>query len=266
MPRFVPNIYHLFVELPLRARFAAAAKIGADGVEYHFPWELPKKELKQLLQDNGIEFIYCVVPSDWSAGPTGLGAQPGREDEFREAADLALDYIFECNFHSINVGAGPMPPGEDCHRCIDTYLKNLDYISTQAKGHRCLFMIEAVAEQNVPDWPMHTMADAAEVVRALNHDKVRLVYDTHQLRLQEKGPIAPIMDEYWPLISYVQIGNAPGRHEPGVGEIDLLYLVEKAVKKGYTGPIGLELQPSKDSWSSLTWMNPYGYTVDPDNR
>ena len=68
------------------------------------------------------------------------------------------------------------------------------------------------------------------------------------------------------MIGYVQIGNPPDRHEPGVGELDLVYLVERAIGKGYEGAIGMELDPSKDTWSSLTWMNAFGYTVDPDNR
>jgi hydroxypyruvate isomerase len=46
----------------------------------------------------------------------------------------------------------------------------------------------------------------------------------------------------------------------------LLYLVDRAIGKGYQGAIGMELDPSKDTWSSLTWMNEFGYTVDPQNR
>ena len=62
MARFAPNLYHLFVELPARKRFAAAAKAGFDAVEWHFPYELSKDELKSLLDDNGLTFTYGVVP------------------------------------------------------------------------------------------------------------------------------------------------------------------------------------------------------------
>ncbi|MBT3808575.1 MAG: TIM barrel protein, partial [Rhodospirillaceae bacterium] len=108
MISFAPNFYHLFLELPIRERFAAAAKIGCTAIEWHFPYELPKDELKALLDDHGLEFMYCVVPADWDAGVRGLGAQPGKQDEFRRAADQALEYIQHCDFYSINVGAGPV--------------------------------------------------------------------------------------------------------------------------------------------------------------
>jgi hydroxypyruvate isomerase len=74
------------------------------------------------------------------------------------------------------------------------------------------------------------------------------------------------MDIFWPYIGYVQIGNPPNRNEPGVGELDLLWIVQRALEKGYQGAIGMELDPSKDTWSSLLWMNQFGYNVDPSNR
>jgi hydroxypyruvate isomerase len=213
MIRFAPNFYHMFLELPVRERFAAAAKIGCSAIEWHFPYELPKDELKQLLDDNGLEFTYGVVPADWDAGVWGLGAQPGQEDDFRRAADQALDYITHCDFYSINVGAGTVPDGVERQRCVDTYVHNLDYIASQAGDHRCL-------------------AEAAGIVRAVGRDNVGLVYDTFHLRWEEQGPLTAIMDDYWPMIGYVQIGNPPDRHEPGVGELDLLYLVDRAIGKG----------------------------------
>jgi len=266
MIRFAPNFYHLFLELPLRDRFAAAAKIGCTAIEYHFPYELPKDELKSLLDGHGLEFTYCVVPADWAGGTMGLGAQPGRQDEFRRAADQALDYITHCDFYSINVGAGPVPPGESRERCVETYIENLGYIARAAGSHRCKFLLEPVTAHRIADWTMQTMAQACEIVEAVDMANVGLVYDTFHMRYEESGTLSDIMDEYWPLIGYVQIGNPPGRHEPGEGELDLLWLARRAVEKGYTGAIGMELDPSKDTWSSLIWMNELGYNVDPGNR
>jgi len=266
MIRFAPNLYHLFLELPLRARFAAAAKIGCTAVEYHFPYEIPKAELKRLLGDLGLEFTYCVVPADWAGGTMGLGAQPGRQDEFRRAADQALEYITHCDFYSINVGAGPVPDGESRERCIELYIENLRYIADAAGEHRCKFLLEPVTAQRIPHWAMQTMAQARDIVDQVGRSNVGLVYDTLHMRYEETGTLSDIMDEFWPQIGYVQIGNPPDRHEPGVGELDLLWLARRAIEKGYSGAIGMELDPSKDSWSSLMWMNELGYSVDPAQR
>ena len=264
--RFSPNLHHLFKELPPHRRLEAVRKCGCNEVEWHMPFALSKEELKQQLDDLGLEFIYFVVPVDWDKGVWGLGAQPGKEQEFRRAASIALEYAALCDIYSINVGAGPVPKGESKERCIDTYVKNLIWMSEQATGLRLKLLLEGVAAERVPDWAMQTMAEANAIRRATGQDRVQLVFDTYQLRWQEQGPLTPIMDAYWEHIGHIQIGNTPKRFEPGVGEMDLLWLVERAYAKGWQGCVGLEHDPSMDSWSSLMWMNKYGYTVDPKNR
>ena len=127
-------------------------------------------------------------------------------------------------------------------------------------------LLEGVTAERVPNWTMQTMAEADAIRRAIDQDRVQLVFDTYQLRWQEQGPLTPIMDDYWDHIGHIQIGNTPERFEPGVGEIDLLWLVECAYAKGYAGCVGLELDPSLDTWLSLMWMNKYGYTVNPGDR
>ena len=262
MPQFSPNLYHQFLELPMRERFAAAAKIGVTAVEWHFPYVIPKRELKQLLDDNGLRFIYAVVPANWPKGDYGLAAQPGRHDEFRRTADLALEYAFEANFYSLNVSSGQLPPGVERQRCIDSYIESLDYISNQAKGHSVLFVIEGVCNARFPNYVVQTIAEAAEVAKALDRDSVKLVFDTYHLRWEEKGPLTTLMDAHFPMIGHMQVGNTPERHEPGIGELDLHHLIDHADRNDYRGWIGLEYYPSKDTWSSLTWMNRYGFTIE----
>lgn len=80
MPKFAPNLFHLFTELPVRARFAAAAAFGFEAVEWHFPYELPKHELKALLDKNGLQLVHALTPTDWTVTP-GLAGQPDRIDD-----------------------------------------------------------------------------------------------------------------------------------------------------------------------------------------
>jgi hydroxypyruvate isomerase len=264
MARFAPNLYHLFLELPVRERFAAAAKLGFDAVEWHFPYELSKSELKSLLDDNGLKFTYGVVPADWSKKDFGLGGQPGREDEFRRAADIALDYALQVPFGAVNVGHGALPFRVERQRCVETYVRNVQYVCDQAKGSGLIIAVEPVtmAASNLP-FVLRTMEQGAEVARLVQRENMKLVYDTYHLRMEESGTLADILNMYWPLIGHVQFGNAPTRNEPGVGEIDFDYIIECLDQKGFKGWIGLEYNPSKDTWSSLAWTNRYGYKIDP---
>ena len=149
---------------------------------------IPKRELKQLLDDNGLRFIYAVVPANWPKGDYGLAAQPGRHDEFRRTADLALEYAFEANFYSLNVSSGQLPPGVERQRCIDSYIESLDYISNQAKGHSVFFVIEGVCNARFPNYVVQTIAEAAEVAKALDRDSVKLVFRHLSSALGGEGP------------------------------------------------------------------------------
>ena len=117
----------------------------------------------------------------------GLGAQPGKQEEFKRSADLALEYIHHCDFYSINVGAGPIPQGEEKQKCLDVYIENIDYISTNAGNHRCKFLLEPVCAHRIKNWPMQKMAEARKIVNSLGKKNVGLVYDTFHMRYEETG-------------------------------------------------------------------------------
>lgn len=258
MARFAPNFYHQYLELPVRERFAAARKSGFDALEWHFPYEIPAAEMKALLEHNDLEFTYAVMPVDWRRD-MGLGGQPGRQDEFRAVAEKGLAYLSEIGANFMQVGAGIVPPGADRDHCLDVFTANLDWVGRQAEGAGVGIAVEGVCNARFPGWVNQTIGETAKVVRDVGRANVRLVYDTYHLRMEEKGPLLPLLDEYWPLLGHVQIRNAPGPFEPGVGEIDLFAIVDALDRKGWSAPIGLEFDTSSDTWSSLGWMTRYGY-------
>ena len=57
MPRFAANLSMLYNEHEFLDRFAAAAKDGFRAVEYLFPYAFDAQELKQRLNDNGLQQV-----------------------------------------------------------------------------------------------------------------------------------------------------------------------------------------------------------------
>jgi hydroxypyruvate isomerase len=262
MARFAPNLYHLFLELPAAERFAAVRAAGFDAVEWHFPYELDKHCLHRLLQDNGLVLVNAVTPVDWRRDK-GLAAQPGRRDEFRRSAETALEYAALCGWLTLHPGAGTVPVGTPRQACIDTFKDNLQWLCAQARSLPLRITIEGVCNARFPGCVLQTLDDALDIVRDLDLPNLRLVYDTFHVRHEHKGSLIELLRSSWPHIGHIQIGNVPGRHEPGVGEIDLHAVIREIDTLGWQGWIGLELDPSRDTWSSLMWANAYGYRVEP---
>ena len=108
MAGFAPNLYHQFLQLSAR-RFAAAAKLVFDAVEWHFPYELPKTN------SNRCSTAQRDVHLRRRAGglaqqKIGSGGQPGLQEQFRRAADTALDYALHVPYR------GSMSVMEGCRK------------------------------------------------------------------------------------------------------------------------------------------------------
>jgi len=83
-----------------------------------------------------------------------------------------------------------------------------------------------------------------------------LQYDVYHMQRTE-GDLVTTLDEYWPLISHVQIADVPGRHEPGTGEINYPFVLDHLDRNGYRGAVGLEYRPSGATGDSFGWLDDY---------
>ena len=69
--------------------------------------------------------------------------------------------------------------------------------------------------------------------------------------------IAERMREAWPYIGHIQVGDVPGRHEPGTGEINYAFLFDFIDKLGYSGWIGCEYKPLTNTDAGVGWVRKY---------
>ena len=83
----------LFTEQPFLKRFALAARCGFRAVECLFPYSEDPRALKAALERSELQqALFNAPPGDFEAGERGIGALPGREDEFKFSIEQALTY------------------------------------------------------------------------------------------------------------------------------------------------------------------------------
>ena len=61
----------------------------------------------------------------------------------------------------------------------------------------------------------------------------------------------------YPYIGHMQIGNPPGRNEPGQGELDLQYFFRAVEQLGWDRWIGCEYAPATTTLESIGWHTPF---------
>ena len=83
---------------------------------------------------------------------------------------------------------------------------------------------------------------AAEMIRMIGSSKLKVLYDVYHMQLNE-GCIGDTIKAYADTFGHIHVADAPGRHEPGTGEINYAYVFKALEENGYEGRIGFELMP-----------------------
>ena len=86
----------------------------------------------------------------------------------------------------------------------------------------------------------------AEICRLIGSPRLKLLYDVYHMQLNE-GCICDTITNYVDRIGHVHVADAPGRHEPGTGEINFDYLCRELKKRGYEGTVCFEYFPKKET-------------------
>ncbi|XP_072295253.1 putative hydroxypyruvate isomerase isoform X2 [Eucyclogobius newberryi] len=113
--QFCANLTWLFTELPeLSQRIYAAAAAGFRAVEAAWPYDEELLELQRARDATGVEMVLInTPPGNLRAGDLGLGAVPGREQEFRQGLEQAVQYAQALQCKRIHLMAGRVPLGSN---------------------------------------------------------------------------------------------------------------------------------------------------------
>jgi 2-dehydrotetronate isomerase len=257
MLRFDPNLRCLFTELPMLERYEAAAMAGFRGIEVAFPYDEPARELGRRLADLGLTLVQMLSPFDWDAGLRGIAALPGREKEFRGSIARAIDYALEVGKPMVHVMAGNVESGVQRERCLGVFEANLAYAADLARPAGITLIIEPCCAARFPRYLYQRVDQGVRVIERVGRDNVKLCFDTFHVQMEE-GAITPKLESTWAHVGHIQIGNVPGRHEPGTGEIHFPYLFSQIERLDWQGWIGCEYTPSGPTLDTLGWGMPYG--------
>ena len=86
-------------------------------------------------------------------------------------------------------------------------------------------------------------SDAAEMIRLIGSPKLKVLYDAYHMQINE-GCICDTIRNFGDTFGHVHIADAPGRHEPGTGEIYYPRVYKALEEVGYQGYVGYELFPA----------------------
>jgi hypothetical protein len=83
---------------------------------------------------------------------------------------------------------------------------------------------------------LRTTRTAAEMTRLIGSPRLKILYDVYHMQLNE-GNLCNNIREFIDQIGHIHVADAPGRHEPGTGEINYHRIFAVLEDLGYQGRI-----------------------------
>jgi hydroxypyruvate isomerase len=257
MPKLAANLSTLFTEVRFLERFAAARKAGFRAVEYQYPYEFKPGEVAAAAREAGVEVVLHNVPrGDPSRGEHGTACLPGREQTFRDDLERALEYARVVGCPRLHCLAGVVPPDAERQALHACYVSNLKYAAARLEREGIRVLIEPVSERTAKNYFLRGSAQALAVLDEVASANAFLQYDFFHMQMLE-GNLADKAERLLPRIGHMQVADAPGRHEPGSGEINFDFIFRHVDAIGYAGWIGCEYNPAGGTVEGLKWATPY---------
>ena len=246
------NLSFMFTEAPLLERFALARAAGFDCVEIQFPYEHSPQALKASADGLPIDLINVPAGAP-ERGYLGLATDIAQKPGFEAAVETALRYAGMLGAKKLNVLCGAAPAGQREDATRAHVAANLRFAAERMASAGVQALVEMINPFDSPGFWLGSLAKTLEALCDADHPNLKLQFDLYHMARTEADLIAAI-EQAGPHIGHAQFADAPGRREPGTGEIDFAAALRALERAGYRGVIAAEYRPQGETLAGLTWM------------
>jgi D-psicose/D-tagatose/L-ribulose 3-epimerase len=241
----------VLADMPLERQCEYAAGLGYDGLEIA-PFTLsasPEKistaeaaKIRATIEASGL----VVTGLHWLlVKPEGLSLTD--PDATVRARTVAV--MIRLTALCAELGGAVLVPGSPKQRQIapgeshaDAWSRlqdGLAQVALAAASAGVIYCIEPLSRRETA--LVNTIAEAAELVRAIDHQNLRTMIDCSAAGQTEADPIPSLIDQWMPtgLIAHLQV-NDPNRRGPGQGEMKFAPILAALKRNHYAGTIAVE--------------------------
>ena len=245
-------LWTVFTDLPFTQRLEKIAEAGYRNVELvgeYDDWtEDDFKRVDAKRKELDITF-------DCTAGLKNGVANPDQREALLKEVPHTLSIMERLSCPNLIVLSGNRLPGmrrETQHRsCIDTLRAAAELVHGKSiNGKPIRLFLETIDPEENPQYFLTEVAEALEVVQAVNCPQVQLLYDFFHEQISAGNLIAKL-EKSISHLGLVHVADVPGRHEPGTGEINYANIFGKLAKLNYTGMVAMEFRPTGDPVTQL---------------
>jgi hydroxypyruvate isomerase len=211
----------------------AMGLVGIDLVNDRKDWETLKKYGLQATMVPGCGTI-----------PVGFNRLEHHDklvEDFRGNAKAASEAGWK-NVITFSGNRGGKPDAEAIDNCV-VGLNRIKGIADEFNVTICMELLNS--KVNHPDYHFDHMAWGVEVVKRVNHPRVKILYDIYHAQIMDGNIIQTIKDNL-PWIAHFHTGGVPGRHElDDTQEVNWRTVMKAIADLGFQGYVAHEFVPTK---------------------
>jgi len=227
--------------MPRADRIRAVAAKGFKAYSY---WNATPEERKAMIkaqQETGLKCV-SLVGTGAAGGSTGFtkpGAQEALLTEIKERVEIAKEFGTQPDLITFVGIIQPDVPWETQRAQIVDGLKRAGDIA--AAGGVTIALEPLSVNPNQPRRALDRCLEAFPVIKDVNHPNVKICFDLYHLQRTEGNLVVSLRNGLQDkLIKIVQIGDNPGRLEPGTGEIHYPFIFKELRRLNWTGYVDTE--------------------------
>jgi len=250
----------LFPNMPLARQIEKVAEAGYQGFEFGNWRDADANSITRLKNKLGIECA-CIV-GNRSVNPKGMGlCNPAEREGFLAEIKASLEAAKRFETTRLVTLSGYKVPGmprEKQHASIVEGLKRAHDIVAPHGVTLIVEPINTLAEieplnphgDNHADYYLDRTPEAFGIIREVSSPFVKILYDIYHVQIMEGNLIDTIRKNIRD-IAHFHVGDVPGRHEPGTGEIHYGNVFKAIRATGFRDFVAMEYVPSKDAMITL---------------
>jgi hydroxypyruvate isomerase len=199
-----------------------------------------QEQFAQVSQDRGMTMGVFVVNMATAWGPSFAEGKKDTREQFVKECHSAVEVAKRVNATWMTVVPGTLIPRLEMGYQTANVVDQLRLGAEIFEPHGLVMVLEPLNPwRDHPNMFLSKIPQAYEVCRAVNSPACKILFDIYHQQITE-GNLIPNIDLAWSETAYYQIGDNPGRKEPGTGEINYRNIFKHIQSKGFDGVLGME--------------------------
>ena len=240
-------LWTVYRDLPFEQRLEKVAEAGYQAVELADEYKgWSTGEFRRVsLKVRSLNIVFDTIAQVKS----GI-ADPGGREAFLSDLNTLLPIAEKLECPAIIVLSGNRVEGLSHDAQHQSCVETLKRAGNIAAKRNVSLLLENIDPEENPKYYLTSVAEGFEIVREVNHPRVKFLYDFYHEQISE-GNLIKKLEKNIGEVGLVHIADVPGRHEPGTGEINYPNIFRKLAQLRYDRYAAMEFIPTGDAVASL---------------